>query len=417
MHTRATRSLTRRGFVKSAAAAATASAVFPHVGFGQASDRPLNVGVIGCGGRGTGAAENAVAADPKVRIVALADIARDRLDACRAHLKAKCSQEIEDSRCFAGPEAYKSLCELKLDYVILATPPYYRPVHFVTAVLSGKHVFMEKPIAVDAPGARTVLATGEAADRQKLCVVAGTQRRHHKGYIETIRRIHDGAIGQVVGGQIFWNQSQLWYRLREEGWSDSEWMHRDWVNWTWLSGDHVVEQHLHNIDVMNWVMRSHPVKALAFGGRHRRVTGDQYDFFCGDLVWPGEVHVQTTCRQINGCANAVGERVVGQSGQSNCNGWFSTTGELKVESPDPYVQEHKDLIDAIRSGQPLNETRNVAESTLAAIMVRQSAYTGKEVTWEQVMESKEELKAPDYELTPENIRAHIPVPGSESNKS
>jgi len=303
-----------------------------------------------------------------------------------------------------------------VDYVILATPPYYRPEHFTAAIAAGKHVFVEKPVAVDPVGARKMFAAGEAAQKKNLCVVAGTQRRHQNGYIETIKRIRDGAIGDIVSAQCYWNGGQLWYRKREAGWSDMEWMHRDWVNWCWLSGDHIVEQHVHNIDIINWVLGTHPISVVSFGSRQRRVTGDQYDNFSSDFSYPGPrkdtpIHVHSMCRQISGCKNDVSERVVGQTGISNCNGWISTVGKIEHQGNDPYVQEHKDLIDAIRSGRPLNETQAVTESTLCAIMARTSAYTGKEVTWDEILNSEMQLSPPDYELTEENIRAHIPVPG------
>lgn len=403
--------MTRRDFVRTAAAVTAATSVFPRFTWGAAADKPIKVGLIGCGGRGTGAANNAMAAAPNVTVVALGDIAKDRLDRCRKTLKEKQSVEVEDRMCFLGMDAYRKVLETDVDYVILAVPPYYRPEHFTAAVAAGKHVFMEKPVAVDPVGIRTMLAAGEAAKRQNLCVVAGTQRRHQNGYLETIRRIHSGAIGDIVSAQCYWNMGQLWYRPRESGWSETEWMHRDWVNWCWLSGDHIVEQHVHNIDVINWVLGKVPEKVVSFGSRQRRVTGDQFDNFSSDFTYPGNIHVHSMCRQINGCKNEVCERVVGQVGVSDCNGWISNHGKIEYERNDPYVQEHTDLIEAIRTGKPINETQAVSESTLCAIMARISAYTGREVTWEEMLTSDLQLGPPDYELTEENIRAHIPVPG------
>jgi predicted dehydrogenase len=403
--------LTRRDFVRTAAAVTAATSVLPRVTWGADADKPIRIGLVGCGGRGTGAANNAMAADPKAKVVALADIAKDRLEACRKDLKDKRGADIDDKMCFVGMDAYKKIMETDVDYVILATPPYYRPEHFTTAVLAGKHVFTEKPVAVDAVGIRKMLAAGEAAKKQNLCVVAGTQRRHQNGYLETIKRIKDGAIGDIVSAQCYWNSGQLWYRKREPGWSDMEWMHRDWVNWAWLSGDHIVEQHVHNLDIINWVLGTHPEKVVSFGSRHRRVTGDQYDNFSSDFTYPNNVHVHSMCRQISGCKNDVCERVVGQVGVSDCNGWISNFGKIEFAGNDPYVQEHKDLIDAIRSGKPLNEAQAVAESTLCAIMARTSAYTGKEVSWDEMLNSELQLSPPDYELTEENIRARIAVPG------
>lgn len=403
--------LTRRDFVRTAAAATAVSSAMPRFTWGAAPDKVLKVGVIGCGGRGTGAAHNAMAADDNVKVVALADIAKDRLDRCRKDLKDKRGVDIDDKNCFVGLDSYKELLNTDVDYIILAAPPYYRPEHFTASVLAGKHVFTEKPVAVDPVGIRIMLAAGEAAKRQNLCVVAGTQRRHQNGYIETIRRIRSGAIGNIVSAQCYWNMGQLWFRKRESDWSEMEWMHRDWVNWCWLSGDHIVEQHVHNIDVINWVLGTLPERVVAFGSRQRRVTGDQFDSFSADFTYPGNIHVHSMCRQINGCKNDVCERVIGQVGVSNCNGWISNQDKIEVQGNDPYVQEHKDLIEAIRTGKPLNETKTVSESTLCAIMARTSAYTGREITWEEILNSDLRLTPPDYELTEENIRARIPVPG------
>ncbi len=407
--------LSRRDFVKSAAIAAAATSAFPHFARAASPDKPLTVGVVGCGGRGTGAAHNAIMADATTKIVALADIAKDRLEGCRAALKKDRSQEIEDRYCFIGFDAYKKLLDIKLDYIILATPPYYRPEHFTACIEAGRNVFTEKPVAVDPVGARKMMAAGKMADQKGLCVAAGTQRRHQNCYIETIKRIHEGAIGKIVSAQCYWNQRQLWSRKREANWSDSEWMHRDWVNWSWLSGDHIVEQHVHNIDVVNWAIGTHPLSVVGMGGRAHRPTGDQYDYFSSDFTYPGEVHVHSMCRQVNDCKDNVSERVIGQVGVSDCKGELSNFGKLQFEKNDAYTQEHKDLQDAIRTGKRINEAQNVAESTLCAIMARTSAYTGKEVTWDEMMKSDMVLGPPDYELTEENIRAHVPVPGKPWN--
>lgn len=412
--------LSRRQVVRGAAVAAAVTTAFPYILRGATSDKPVKVGVIGCGGRGTGAAHNAIAADPAVRVVALADAYKDRLESCRKSLVEKTKTEIEDKHCFVGFDAYKKLVELDLDYVILATPPYYRPEHFTAAIKAGRNVFTEKPVAVDPVGIRMMLEAGKMADEKKLSVTAGTQRRHQNSYIETIKRIHDGVIGRIRAAQCYWNGGQLWYKERQENWSDMEWMHRDWVNWAWLSGDHIVEQHVHNLDVVNWVLKTHARKAVAMGGRARRVTGDQYDFFSADVSFPDpeapdkenmDIHVHSMCRQVTGCASSVSERVIGEKGVSNCAGWISTEGKLDIPGNDPYVQEHVDLIKAIRSGERINETQNVSESTMTAIMIRMSAYTGKEVTWEDAIESDLKLGPPDYKLEEEEIRKHIAVPG------
>ncbi len=403
----------RREFVKTAAGAALMAGAVPRAVRGAATGRPLKVGVVGCGGRGTQAGQNVMSADPGIKIIALADVFPDRLQECRDTLKDQVA--IEDKLCFTGLDAYKKLLDTDIDYVILATPPYYRPEHLAACVAAGKHVFMEKPVAVDPVGARKIMETGKLAKEKGLSIVAGTQRRHQPGYIETIKRLHDGAIGRILAGQIYWNGGQVWYKQREPGWSEQEWLIRDWNNWAFMSGDHIVEQHVHNIDVACWVLKAHPEKALSMGGRLRRVTGNMYDFFCTDFTFPENVHILSQCRQMNGVAKEVSEHVMGEKGQSNCNGWITGT-RLPKSEVNPYVQEHVDLIAAIRGGGPVNEAQAVAESTLAAIMARTSAYTGQEVTWEEMMKSELVLSPPDYPLTEESIRAHIPVPGTAEPK-
>ncbi len=418
--------LSRRQFVKTTAAAMAASSVLPKLARGQASGKALTVGVVGCGGRGTGAAMDAMNADPNVRVVALADVFKDRVDGCRATLKEKNKCDVDEKMCFVGFDAFRKILETKVDYVILATPPYYRPEQYAACVDAGKHVFMEKPVCVDPVGGRKMLAAAEKAVQKGLSTVAGTQRRHQKSYIETIKRLRDGAIGKILSAQAYWNSGQLWYRKREAGWTDMDWMIRDWVNWAWLSGDHIVEQHVHNLDVINWVLGTLPRKVVSMGGRARRVTGDQFDFFSSDFSYPNpdapdkpdmDIHVLSQCRQVNGCANDVSERVIGEKGVSNCNGWISCVSEKIEGGTNPYVQEHKDLIEAIRSEKILNEARQVTESTLCAVMARMSAYTGRAITWDEMINSNLVLCPPGYELTEENIaagviKAHIPRPGS-----
>jgi myo-inositol 2-dehydrogenase / D-chiro-inositol 1-dehydrogenase len=402
----------RREFVRMAAGAALTAGSVPRVVRGAATGKPLKAGLVGCGGRGTQACQNAMTADANLKVIALADMFQDRLQDCRNTIKDMTA--IEDKYCFTGLDAYKKLLQTDIDYVILATPPYYRPEHLAACIAAGKHVFMEKPVAVDPVGARKIMETGKLARQKNLSIVAGTQRRHHPVYIETIKRLHDGAIGRILAGQIYWNGGQAWYKKREPGWSDQEWLIRDWNNWAFMSGDHIVEQHVHNIDIACWALKSPPEKALAMGGRLRRLAGDMYDFFCTDFTFPENVHILSQCRQINGVAKDVSEHVMGEKGQSNCNGWITGT-RLPKSEVDPYVQEHVDLIAAIRKGEPINEAQNVAESTLAGIMARISAYTGQEVTWDDMLDSNLVLSAPDYPLTEENIRAHIPVPGTSES--
>lgn len=364
----------------------------------------IKVGLIGCGGRGTGAAENLCEAakdDKTVKIYALGDLFRDHLENCRNSLKnnGKVSDkfDVAEDRCFTGFDAYQKVIDSGVDLVILASPPGFRPMMIEAAVKAGKHVFTEKPVAVDAPGIRKVLAAAEEAKSKGLGVVAGTQRRHQAGYIESMKRIHEGEIGEVTGGRAYWNQGALWMKPRESGWSDMEWQVRNWLYFTWLSGDHICEQHIHNLDVMNWALQGHPVRAVGMGGRQVRTSpafGHIFDHFAVEYEYPNGVRVASYCRQIEGCENNVSEAIVGSKGTWSSNGYrFAGASKFRFRGKEinPYVQEHIDLIESIRAGKPLNELKTVAESTLTAIMGRMSAYTGKAVTWEDALNSKQNL--------------------------
>jgi len=388
----------------------------------------LKAGLIGCGGRGTGAALNFLSSGPNLEIVALGDVFEDRLNGCRERLKKEKNVEIADGQCFVGFDAYKKVIDAGVDVILTATPPHFRPEHFAACIEARKHVFMEKPVAVDPVGARSIIATSRKADAVGLCVVTGTQRHHQRDYVSTYARIASGAIGQIVSANCYWNQSQLWYRNRQEGWSDMEYMIRDWVNWCWLSGDHIVEQHVHNIDVINWFSGAQPEKAVGFGGRHRRKTGDQYDFFSVDFEYDNGMHVHSMCRQIDGCADNVSERIQGTKGWSNCkNTIYNPDGSVQWKydyglnaegkprnsvAVSPYVQEHIDLVAAIRAGKPINEAERTAISTLAAVMGRISAYTGKKMTWDEMMSSSLRIGPETYALGPVAIEPVAPVPGT-----
>lgn len=384
-----------------------------------APDGPvLKAGLVGCGGRGTGAAGNFLDAGPSLEIGAMADVFDDQLQRCRARLKEDRGVEVPDDHCFTGFDGYKKLLETDIDIVILATPPHFRPEQFEAAVQARKHVFMEKPVAVDPVGVRAVMETAERADALDLCVVTGTQFRHQKSFIETYNRVLDGAIGQVLAARGYSLRGQLWYKEPREEWTDMEDMLRDWVNWQWLSGDHIVEQHIHGLDVMFWFTEQHPVKGVAVGGRARRVTGDQYDFFSVDYELPNGGHINSMCRQVDGCTNNISRFVLGTEGYTNCQDTiYNYKNEVVwsyqgADDNSPYVQEHIDLITTIRNGEKVNEAAETAKSTLAAIMARDSAYTGLEVTWDELMSSNQRLGPTVYELGPvEGIPAEAPVPG------
>ena len=269
--------------------------------------KELKAGVIGCGGRGSGAAFNFLNAANGVTIVALGDTFQERVDDLAKKLKDEKGIDVPADKRFVGLDAYKQVIDSGVDVVIVATPPVFRPVHFQYATEKGKHSFLEKPICVDPVGYRTIMATAKQAAAKNLCVVTGTQRHHQRSYVESYKKIMEGLIGEITGGTVYWNQNMLWYRDRQPGWNDCEYMIKDWVNWKWLSGDHIVEQHVHNIDVFTWFSGLKPVKAVGFGSRHRRITGDQYDNFSVDFTMENGIHMHSMCRQIDGCATNVSE--------------------------------------------------------------------------------------------------------------
>ena len=250
-----------------------------------ASDgKELKAGVVGCGGRGSGAAINFLNAANGVTIVALGDVFQDRVEGLANKLKTDYSIDVPESMRFVGLDAYKQVIDSDIDVLIDCTPPFFRAEHFKYAVEKNKHCFLEKPICVDSAGYRTIVAAAKQAQAKNLTVVTGTQRHHQRSYVESFKQIMNGAIGEITGGAVYWNQNMLWYRDRQPQWNDFEFMVRDWVNWKWLSGDHIVEQHVHNIDVFTWFSGLKPVSAVGFGSRQRRVTGDQYDNFSIDFT-------------------------------------------------------------------------------------------------------------------------------------
>ena len=413
--------LSRRTFVQTTALA-TAAMIVPRRALGEIPrDEVLRIGVVGCGGRGTGAARDAMRGSEGVELVALGDVFADRVESCRHNLAKAAAEDprlagkykVTDDQCFTGFDAYKKVINSGIDLVILASPPGFRPAHLAAAVEAGKHIMTEKPVAVDPAGIRSVLATYEQALSKRLGIVAGTQRRHEAKYLKTIERIHDGAIGEVLGGQVYWNQDNLWNRGRKPDWSDTEWQIRNWLYFTWLSGDHIVEQHVHNIDVANWVLQAHPIKAVGLGGRQWRTDpayGHVFDHFAIDFEYPNGVHILSMCRQIDGTAKQIGEWFTGSKGAVETSGG-KITGKKKWEyrGPEkpisPYVQEHTDLVSSIRAGKPINELKQVAESTLTAIMGREAAYTGQTLTWEEILNAPLDLTPPTLALGPLVVEA------------
>lgn len=422
----------RRQFIKSSslAAAGMAAIQLPFVAKAQsASDAEIHIGLVGCGGRGTGALMDALGAATKViypqsgyhtedvadgakidkkniKVVALADLFEDRLENCRKQLK-KLGIDVPKQNCFTGFDAYKHLLAIpKINYVILATPPHFRPAQLKAAIEAGKNVFIEKPVAVDAPGVRTVIEAGKLAKQKGLGIAAGTQRRHMACYRETIKRIQDGAIGRITHAKCYWNGGEIWVIKKKPEWSDLEWQLRNWNYFTWLGGDHIVEQHVHNLDVMNWVLGSHPIKAVSgLGGRQVRTApenGHIFDHFAIEFEYPDGVSVFSQSRQINGCQNIVGEEIVGTKGKSNCrnriNPLEGKSWRHRGKEGSPYRLEHEHLIASIGSGNPINEAQTIAESTMTGIMGREAVYSGRSLTWDAAINATRRLGPETYEF-------------------
>ncbi len=423
---------TRRDFMKASAAVSLATMTSPmSKAFAAGSDK-LRIGLVGCGGRGTGAVGDCMRAADNVEIYAMADLFKDRVDSSLELMKTgnKWVQKIEgpsrinltEERCFSGFDAFQKLIDLdEIDIVFLATPPGFRPQHFEAAIKAGKHVFMEKPVAVDPAGVRLVIKAAELAEQKRLSVVAGTQRRHQKHYLDIMKRIHDGDIGEIVAAQCYWNGGGMlgWGPADNPQWTEMERQCRRWYFYDWICGDHIVEQHLHNLDVVNWAFGKIPVKCMGIGGRHIRTApqyGNIFDHFTVEYDYPNGAKITSMCRQMDGCTTNVSERIVGTKGIAYLDG---ATGKItgdkpfepKEASPNPYEVEHADLIAAIRNNEPINEAKRVAESTLTAIAGRMSTYTGRAMKLSWAMNaSKLDLTPEKYEFGPMKTNP-VPMPG------
>ncbi|MCX6577695.1 MAG: Gfo/Idh/MocA family oxidoreductase [Candidatus Aminicenantes bacterium] len=396
-----------------------AAAIPGNLGLHAQGSDTIRIGVVGCGGRGTGAAIDCLNAAPGVEIVAMGDLFMDRIDSSLKRIKETHPDKVKvtKDKCFTGFDNYLKVAACpEVNLIVTAAAPGFRPLHLKAAVDAGKNVFMEKPVAVDPVGVRSVIASSDLARKKGLAIVSGTQRRHQQRYIELMKRINNGEIGEITGGQCYWNQGDLWVVKKTPQMSDMEWQCRNWLYFTWLSGDHIVEQHVHNIDVMNWALGSFPVKVMAMGGRQQRTApeyGNIYDHFAVEFEYPNGVRVLSMCRQIKGCADRVEERIVGTKGYAFGYGEIHGTNFWKFDGdePNPYVQEQADLIASLRAGKPLNEGRRIAESTLCAIMGRMSAYTGRAISWEWAMtSSKLDLTPPKYDFGPLPVEP-VAIPG------
>jgi predicted dehydrogenase len=327
--------------------------------------------------------------------------------------------KITPETIFGGLEGYQKLLACGVDLVILATPPGFRPIHLEAAIKAGKHIFCEKPVAVDATGARKCYEVEAEAKKKNLAIVAGTQRRHQKGYIETIQKVHDGAIGEIRATRCSWNGRRPWFHKRPEGMADSTYQIFNWYHYLWLCGDHIVEQHVHNIDVINWVMKAPPIKAVGFGGRALGPGGDPkdvghvWDHFAVEYEYKGGVKLYSYCRHIPG-DDDVSETVYGSNGTCYTRDGYYEINKKSSGSDDlsAYVQEHIDLLNSIRAGKPLNELKNVTDSTFTAILGRNAAYACRTLKWEDALASSENTMPKDFAMDKPMSSTPAPVPGS-----
>lgn len=401
----------RRDFMKTSTAAAVGGAVLSQLAVPRmahaAGDDLLKIGLIGCGGRGTGAAVQAMRADKNCKLVTMADAFADRLEMSKKSLQRSGGDKfaVTDDMCFVGFDAYKKVLASDVDVVILTTPPHFRPEQYRAAIEAGKHCFVEKPVAVDAPGYRSVLETNQLARDKKLAVVSGLCWRYDHGVRATMEKIQDGAIGDIVAVQSVYNTGQLWHRGDDPKWSRMEYQLRNWLYYAWLSGDHNVEQHIHSLDKSAWLMGdAHPIKAWGLGGRQQRTDpkyGHIFDHHAVMYEYPGGKRVFAYCRQQNGCANQVDETVMGVKGTARilANRIESEGEKWRFRGPKPnmYQVEHNELFASIRKGAPIHNGDYMANSTMIAIMGRMVTYTGQELTWEEVTSSKERLGPTKYE--------------------
>lgn len=415
--------ITRRNLLATGAAAATAISGFPLVRTSRAqSIKPLKVGLIGCGGRGTASLREALQAAFGVRVTALADPFKDRIERCLKSLKDTRSMkglvrgvDVKPDHCFAGLDGYKKLLETDVDWVNLVGPPGFRPRHFAAAVEAGKHVFMEKPVATDPAGVRKILRTAKRAKEKGLSVVVGFDNRHRPDRIEAVKRIHNGAIGEITSGTSYnYTRGVTWYRGDDPSWTEMEYQCRNWYYFCWLSGDVIVEQSIHTIDVTNWIMGAYPISALGQGGQTIPVDPKKrniWDHMTVDYEYPNGVHVIHMDRHWPNCHRSGWAGFIGTKGKyagNEITGQNPWKFEGKLERSGVY--EQRNMIESIRKGRPRSQAENGAYAALTAIMGRESAYTGKLVTWDEMLNSDLDLFPKQVKFGPVPKRA-VPVPG------
>ena len=400
---------TRRTFCKQTAAATTGilASTLPLDAMSNVYDnKKLKLALIGCGGRGSGAAVQALTADDKVELYAMADAFRDRIDSSlngiKEHFDGSKNIDVKEKNMFTGFGAYKKAIDL-CDVVILTTPPGFRPLHFEYAINNDKHVFMEKPLATDAPGIRKVLEVAKIAKDKKLNVVVGLQRHYQDKYITLYNKVVNGDIGKIVSGQVYWNDGGVWVKKRKPSQSELEYQMRNWYYFTWLCGDHILEQHIHNIDVANWFIGDYPISAQGMGGREVRNGidhGQIFDHHFVEFTYASGAVISSQCRHQTGTASRVDEVFQGSNGSvvTGKGEMTDLSGNIKYkypnkwnEDPNPYQVEHDKLFQSIRNNEVINDVEYGAKSTMTAIMGRMATYTGKKITWDQAINSKEML--------------------------
>jgi predicted dehydrogenase len=415
-------SLSRRTFIKASAGLTLAATNF-NKAFAAGSET-IRLGLIGSGGRGLYDTTNCLNSSPNVELVAMGDLFKDRLDGILNKLKQTLPDKIKvtPDTAFIGFDAYKKVLACDVDMVILTEPPHFRPIHLKAAIKAGKHVFMEKPVATDPVGFRSVIASSQLADEKGLTIVAGTQARRMANRMAIIKRIHDGHIGEIVSGQCFRLGGAMlgWGpKTRKSEWTDMEWQIRRWLFLNWLSGDFITEMHIHELDIVNWAMDAHPVSCIGTGGRQVRtdpVYGNIFDHFAIEYEYPNGARIAYMGNQMDGCTGRCHEHFIGTKGVAHTD-WARSyiegpnAYEYEGSVPDPCLRQHADQVNAIRTGKKLNEGKRVAESSLTAIMGRMSAYTGRALKWDWVVNaSKLDLSPPEYKFGPLPMRP-VAVPG------
>ncbi|MFO0805794.1 MAG: Gfo/Idh/MocA family oxidoreductase [Gemmataceae bacterium] len=430
----------RRSFLKASAVAGATLATNLAAAHAAGGADIIKVGLVGCGGRGRGAVKNILQAEeaingknPKIEIVAVADVFEDRAKAAakdfanpthKEYGPYAASVKITPDTTFGGFDAYQKLLAAGVDLVILATPPGFRPVHLEAAVKANKHIFCEKPVAVDATGIRKCFELVDESKKRNIAIVAGTQRRHQKGYLETIKRIHDGAIGKVISTRVAWNSggpNPIWFNPRQEGEPDTAYQLRNWYHYLWLCGDHIVEQHVHNLDVANWVLGERPIRATGIGGRAARPGGavadpakfgQIWDHFAVEYEYKSGARTFSYCRHIAASQPDVSETIFGATGQSRVSSYFINKEQVGSDDRDPYVQEHIDLLNSIRKSQPLNELKNVTESTFTAILGRNAAYAERWIGWDEALAADDSTMPANLKLDGALTTTPAPTPGA-----